>query len=106
VLLCHGLGENDMAQVQAHQRGKELDDNEALQALLGSGRYFAVLNGHTHKAGVIELEKLTLINGGTLRRDRNPCCSIIDFAAREVVFFDIADDGVVRERSRQPLTRR
>jgi predicted phosphodiesterase len=105
VLLCHGLGDNDMAQVQAHQRGKELDDNEALQALLKSGRYFAVLNGHTHKAGVIELEKLTLINAGTLRRDRNPCCSIIDFEAREVLFFDIADDGTVRERSRQPLTR-
>lgn len=105
VLLCHGLGENDMAQVQAHERGKELDDNEALQLLLKSARYRAVLNGHTHKAGVIELEGVSLINAGTLRRDRTPCCSVADFEHGEVVFFDITDAGPITERARYKLTR-
>jgi predicted phosphodiesterase len=106
VLLCHGLGDNDMAQVQAHERGKELSDNEALQTLLKDARYRIVINGHTHKAGVLEIEGLTLINAGTLRRDRNPCCSVIDFEAREVVFYDITDAGPITERSRQKLQRR
>lgn len=102
-LLCHGLGDNDMAQVQAHERGKELEDNEALQRLLKARHHRYVLNGHTHKAGVIELDGLTLINAGTLRRDRNPCCSVVDFARAEVVFFDITDAGPLPERSRQAL---
>jgi putative phosphoesterase len=106
VLLCHGLGDNDMAQVQAHERGKELDDNEALQALLKANKYRVIINGHTHKAGVIEIDGLTLINAGTLRRDRNPCCSVLDVEHGEVVFFDLSDAGPVTERSRQPLSRR
>lgn len=105
VMLCHGLGDNDMAQVQAHERGKELDDNEALQLLLNAARYRAVINGHTHKAGVIELEGLTLINAGTLRRDRSPCCSVADFGAGEVVFYDITDAGPATERARFKLSR-
>jgi predicted phosphodiesterase len=105
VLLCHGLGDNDMAQVQAHERGKELNDNEALQLLLKSARYRAVLNGHTHKAGVLEIEGLTLINAGTLRRDRTPCCAVVDFERGEAVFYDITDAGPITERSRHKLTR-
>jgi predicted phosphodiesterase len=104
VLLCHGLGDDDMAQVQAHERGKELGDNEALQALLASNRYKVVINGHTHRAGVIELEGLTLVNAGTLRRDRSPCCSVVDFERAEVVFFDLTDEGAT-ERARAALTR-
>ena len=103
VLLCHGLGDDDMAQVQAHERGKELHDNDALQALLKSRKYRVVINGHTHKAGVLEMDGLTLINAGTLRRDRSPCCSVVDFDAAEVVFFDITDAGPIPERSRLPL---
>lgn len=106
VLLCHGLGDNDMAQVQAHERGKELSDNEALQLLLKSGRYRAVLNGHTHKAGVLDIEGLTLINAGTLRRDRTPCCTLVDFEHGEAVFYDLTDTGPVTERSRYKLARR
>jgi putative phosphoesterase len=105
VLLCHGLGDNDMAQVQAHERGKELDDNEALQLLLKRARYRVVINGHTHKAGVIDIEGLTLINAGTLRRDRNPCCSVADFEHGEVVFYDITDAGPITERARHELIR-
>ena len=105
VLLCHGLGENDMAQVQAHERGKELDDNEALQLLLKRASYRAVINGHTHKAGVIDIEAISLINAGTLRRDRNPCCSVADFERGEIVFYDITDAGPITERARHQLSR-
>jgi len=103
-LLCHGLGDNDMAQVQAHERGKELDDNADLQALKSSA-YRVVMNGHTHKAGVIDIEPLTLINAGTLRRDRNPCCSTIDCEEAEVTFFDITSAGPMTERSRHRLSK-
>jgi predicted phosphodiesterase len=105
VLLCHGLGDNDMAQVQAHERGKELGDNEALQLLLKSARYRAVINGHTHKAGVIEIDGLSLINAGTLRRDRSPCCSVADFERGDVVFYDITDAGPITAKARHPLSR-
>jgi predicted phosphodiesterase len=104
-LLCHGLGGNDMAQVQAHERGKELLNNEALQALLKSGAYKFVLSGHTHKAGVLHIEGVAFINAGTLRRDRTPCCSVLDFEGDEIRLYDINEAGTVAERSRQRLVR-
>jgi predicted phosphodiesterase len=103
-LLCHGLGDNDMAQVHAHERGKELDDNADLQTLKRS-EYRVIMNGHTHKAGVIEIDRLVFINAGTLRRDRNPCCSVVDFERSEATFFDVTDAGPITERSRHRLSK-
>ncbi len=104
-LLCHGLADNDMAQVQHHERGRELERNETLQALLTEKRYRFILNGHTHRAGIIEVGPIVLINAGTLRRDRQPCCSTLDFERGEVTCYDIVLNAPAVARATLPITR-
>ena len=102
-LLCHGLGDDDMGELQPFDRGRELDDNASLQGLLRERRYTHVLHGHTHRAMVRTIDGVTFITGGTLLGDHSPCCTIIDFASRRVRSFAIRDDGNIEEAGDAPL---
>jgi predicted phosphodiesterase len=93
-LLCHGIGTDDMTGVQPHDHGRALDDNRALRAVMREARYAVLISGHTHRRMVRSLGRLTIINAGTLLRDQGPCCSVVDFAARRVHFYDLADGRV------------
>lgn len=95
VLLCHGIGTNDMASVQPFDHGLALANNEALQGLLAEGRYRYVISGHTHRPMVRAIGSLIVINAGTLLRDHAPCCAVADFGARRLQFFDVGDQGAV-----------
>jgi len=103
VLLCHGLGGDDMANVQPFDHGLALEQNEALQKLLREGRYHYVLNGHTHRPMVRVIDTLTLINAGTLHRDYGPCCLVADFERKRVTFYDVAEDGSLGRPIASPL---
>lgn len=92
VLLCHGIGDDDMSGVQPFDHGLALERNAALSVLLSENRYRFVINGHTHRPMVRTIGALTLINAGTLLRAHGPCCSIVDFAERSVRFFALSAD--------------
>lgn len=92
VLLCHGLGEEDMAQVTPDDVGYALQVNDALWTLVRAQRWRYVIHGHSHQRMVRTFDGLTLINAGTLHRDHNPCFALIDLARAEVSFHDIHDD--------------
>lgn len=94
VLLCHGIGDDDMTGVQPYDHGLALEHNAALSALLREGRYRFVINGHTHRPMVRTIGAITLINAGTLLRDHNPCCAVVDFSDRSVRFLSVLADGV------------
>ena len=62
------------------------DDEPLIYALKGRRIYGwdrVMLCGHTHKRLVRTVgtltDKLTIINAGTLRRDNEPCFSVVDF---------------------------
>lgn len=103
VLLCHGLGSDDMAGVQPYDHGLALENNEALQQLLREPKYRYLISGHTHRPMVRPLDALTVINAGTLHGEHNPCCSVVDFAARTIRFYDVAADGTVTESAEWTL---
>jgi putative phosphoesterase len=92
LLLCHGLGANDMVKVKPDDVGDALTSNLELQALIRDRRYRVVVNGHSHRPMVRSFETLTIVNAGTLKRDEHPCIVVIDFARRLVDFvpFDAA----------------
>lgn len=96
VLLCHGIGENDMVGVQPHDHGLALDENEPLQRLLQMNRYRFVLSGHTHRAMHRTVGNLTLINAGTLLTGQTPCCSVVDLSTDSVQVYEVAENGRVR----------
>lgn len=95
LLLCHGLGDDDMASVGEYETGYALDTNQALQALLRQATYRYVVCGHTHRHMVRRFAGLIVINAGTLSREHDPCCAILDFERGEASFHDLDAAGEV-----------
>ncbi len=98
VLLCHGLGPNDMGGVTPDDFGYAIESNLDLQRVLAEPEIRIVLNGHTHKPMVRRFGDLTIVNGGTLFREHDPGYVIIDFASGDVVWHAL---GSARDVQRQ-----
>ncbi|MBI2894440.1 MAG: metallophosphoesterase family protein [Deltaproteobacteria bacterium] len=96
LLLCHGLGDDDMADVRPDDEGHALECNAALAALRRGREFELVIAGHTHRRMVRAFDGLTIINGGTLSRGHDPCALVVDLEGRTVSFHDVTDGGVVR----------
>lgn len=95
LLLCHGIGGNDMAKVKPDDFGVALTSNFDLQHLLAQGHYRLVVNGHSHRPMVRRFDTLTIVNAGTLKRDEHPCLVVIDFAEKLVDFVPFDAGGHV-----------
>jgi len=85
VLLCHGLGTNDMVGVKPDHEGYDISSNTDLQRLISERRYRFVLNGHTHRAMLRTFGPLSIVNAGTLLRDYERCFTFVDFERGELV---------------------
>lgn len=95
LLLCHGIGSNDMAKVKPDDFGVALSSNFELQELVRAARYRLVVNGHSHRPMVRRFESLTIVNAGTLKRDEHPGIVVIDFEKKLVDFIPFDDAGRV-----------
>jgi putative phosphoesterase len=103
LLLCHGLGDDDMSGVTLDDYGYALESNSALQELLATKEYRFVINGHTHRRMVRDLGGLTVINVGTIFRDHEPCFAIVDFEVGQVNFYEIPTASEIRRSARHEL---
>ncbi|MFK7998715.1 MAG: metallophosphoesterase [Polyangiales bacterium] len=97
LLVCHGVGEDDMANLRPDTRGY------ALQAVISSLRPLLLdtslrfmLGGHTHQRMVRTFEGLTVINAGTLVEHGGdhepPGFILLDVEADEVLCWDFEGD--------------
>lgn len=91
LLLCHGLGADDMTGVYPDDVGYALEANHRLHALVGEGAYRFVVNGHTHRHMVRTFDGLTIINAGTLQWGYEPCFFVIDFEAGRAECYNLRD---------------
>jgi predicted phosphodiesterase len=87
VLLCHGLGKNDMVGVKPDHEGYDISSNTELQQLISERRYRFVLNGHTHRPMLRAFGPLSIINAGTLLRDYERTFTFVDFERGELKRF-------------------
>jgi putative phosphoesterase len=94
LLLCHGMGENDMQGVTPDDDGYALQWKDELHNLIRAGKFHFVVAGHTHQRMVRRFEHLTVINAGTLYRTFVPCVSIVDFDSGCVEFHNIEGNTV------------
>jgi predicted phosphodiesterase len=99
VLLCHGLGGNDLVGVKPDDEGYALSTNAELQALIANRRYRYVLNGHTHRAMLRTFGPLSVVNAGTLFRNYERCFTLIDFERGELERFLLPPGELCRELS-------
>lgn len=81
LLLCHGIGTNDMMRLEPDTDGYALENLDHLWNLINQGRFRFVAGGHTHVPMVRTIQGLTVLNPGTLVATQNPGYMIVDFAA-------------------------
>ena len=103
-LLCHGVGDDDMAELTPHTRGYGLQAISGLRELMLSPTCY-LIGGHTHQPMVRQFVGLTAINAGTLHREFEPSACLVDFVEEEVVRFAIHDSSVGADRWAEPLPR-
>jgi putative phosphoesterase len=94
LLLCHGMGDDDMGALRPDDEGYALESNFALQELIVPGRYGLVVAGHTHHAMVRRINETVLVNPGTLRGDRGSGSAILDLSAGRVLLLAVQPAGV------------
>lgn len=93
--LAHGTDIDDMLAVYPGDGRWVLEANWKLQRLYAERRYRILVGGHTHAPMVRAFDHLTLLNPGTLRRDRDSGVLLADFAAGTVAFYRFTESGVV-----------
>lgn len=109
VMVCHGLGEDDMASVRPDDEGYALLSNEPLWCLIKSRKARFVVNGHSHRPMLRTIDGLTIMNAGALHPIHRPVCSIADFDTGQMQVYDVTDSGVTHaekwsfERGSRPM---
>jgi predicted phosphodiesterase len=89
VLLCHGLGEDDMATVKPDDYGYQLEENRALWELVEGGTARFVVNGHSHRVMLRNISGVTILNAGALTDRYRPVCCIADFDEGYMQIYDL-----------------
>jgi len=97
LLLCHGVGDDDMVRLRPDTTGYALAANHALEVLLADPTLRLVVGGHTHQRMARAFPRragppLVFINPGTLHRDfDDPGFALVDLEAGVVRFHDILE---------------
>ncbi len=89
LLLCHGLGDDDMAELRPDHRGYALQANDALREMREAGDVALVVHGHTHERMIRRLDPITFINPGTLLREHSPAFMVVDIGAGHVEVLEV-----------------
>lgn len=102
VLLCHGVGEDDMATLFPDTQGYALQAVPTLRDVMLDDQVKYMLCGHTHVRMVRTFQGVTVVNAGTLHRDFDPCFAVLDFEQKRVSFHDALDPVVDVEHQDLP----
>lgn len=97
LLLCHGMGENDMGRLEPGDYGYGLENNLDLLKVFLQPEIEFVVAGHTHKPMLrrfarAQSQPLTVINVGQLKHIPGPVFVLGDFENGTIQFFEIAED--------------
>lgn len=88
LLLCHGIGSNDLGKVWPGTARSAIRRSTELDELLAAGRHRFIINGHLHFRVLIDFHAALVMNAGTLKGDRAGV-SVVDFTAGTVTAFAI-----------------
>lgn len=92
LLLCHGLGNNDMCRLNQDDFDYPytVENNLELQDILGSKRYAFVVSGHTHRWMIRDYQGITFVNAGTLKKEHSPGFALLNTETRDLLWFSIS----------------
>ncbi len=89
LMLCHGVGNNDLQKVWPGTERMPAERSSRLDAIIADGNYSFMVNGHVHYRTLIHFEALTLLNAGTLRGDHHPGFALLDLQQNCVHGFEL-----------------
>jgi len=101
LLLCHGVGANDMVRLTPDDRGYAISSNDDLLAILFDPSMHVMVGGHTHRPMLRRFERgsgkcpLWVVNPGTLAREDEPGFAILDLATARVDFHRFEPTGAI-----------
>ena len=110
LLLCHGVGSNDLRKVGPDDGRHAISTNDDLLKLLFDPSIAIMVGGHTRRPMVKRFERgagkaaLLVVNAGTLVRSESPGFAILDVGARKVEFREIDEHLTVLPSSRAMLS--
>lgn len=87
-LLCHGVGTNDLRKVWPGSARMPIERSPELDELIALGETRFLINGHMHYRVIVNFDRLTLLNAGTLKGEHRPGVSIVDFTDGSVSAFE------------------
>jgi predicted phosphodiesterase len=93
LLLCHGVGEDDMAELRPDTTGYALQAIPLLRDLMIDPEVSYAIGGHTHEPMVRRFQGLTFLNAGALLPSHDPCVLWVDFAEQTFSFHDASPGG-------------
>lgn len=93
LMLCHGVGDDDMAALRPDSRGYDLQ--AAIMHMRHRDDLSLVVGGHTHQRMVRTVGPFSFLNPGTLRRDHDPGFMLADLLERRVQVWELREDGDV-----------
>ncbi|XOV89204.1 MAG: metallophosphoesterase family protein [Pseudomonadota bacterium] len=99
LLLCHGIANNDLKKVWPGTARMATEKCTTLDAIIETGDFSLMINGHMHFRTMMHFETLTLINAGTLKGTNWPGFSLIDFDVQRISAFEFLPSGVEHTRS-------
>ncbi|MBI4821468.1 MAG: metallophosphoesterase [Deltaproteobacteria bacterium] len=97
ILLCHGVGSDDMLRLGPHEEGYALQCLEPLAEILERDRIDFMIGGHTHQFMMRRLgqnqfplarRELVAVNASTLARDQESFAVMLDLELRQATLFD------------------
>lgn len=103
LLVCHGLGSDDMASIMPWDDVSLVRYNVGFRSLCRTSKARFVLNGHSHRRMVRAVEDRVVINAGTLCRDHDPSFGLIDFETSNVHVWAFEPDLSYHEVPPVPL---
>lgn len=92
LLLCHGLGNNDMRRLNPDDFDYPytVENNPELQEILHAKKYAFVVSGHTHRWMIRDYQGITFINAGTLKKEHNPGFALLNTETRDMLWLSIS----------------
>lgn len=103
LLVCHGVGRDDMMVLKPDTFLGFLSGEPAFEELLAARHLAIVVAGHTHLPAVHRVGHLVWINAGTLKWDKGPVATLVDLTRDEVRFGSLEDPSCVGDVSVVPL---
>lgn len=109
LVLCHGVGEDDMQELKPGDKAHAISSKQELLRLLFDAQIAWMIGGHTHRAMVRPFPRgggkppLVTVNPGTLLTGHDPCFAVMDIGRGRVDFYDIGDDLRIAPGSRAML---